>query len=39
MKKILFVLPTLTVGGLTKVLINLVNSLYKNKYDIYKYNI
>lgn len=35
MKKILFVLPTLTIGGMEKVLVNLVNSLNKDKYEIH----
>lgn len=35
MKKILFVLPTLTVGGMEKVLVNLVNLLHEDKYEIH----
>lgn len=35
MKKILFVLPTLTIGGMEKVLVNLVNSLDEDKYEIH----
>lgn len=34
MKKILIILPSLAVGGMEKVLINLVNELDENKYDI-----
>ncbi len=34
MKKILFVIPTLAHGGAEKVLVNLVNNLDKNKFDI-----
>ena len=33
-KKILFLIHTLQVGGAEKVLVNLVNNLDKNKYDI-----
>ena len=34
MKKVLIILPSLAVGGMEKVLINLVNELDENKYDI-----
>ena len=34
MKKILFLIPSLAHGGAEKVLVNLVNNLDKNKYDI-----
>ena len=34
MKKILFFIPTLGGGGAEKVLVNLVNNLDRNKYDI-----
>lgn len=34
MKKILFLIPTLAHGGAEKVLVNLVNNLDQNKYDI-----
>ncbi len=34
MKKILFMIPNLSVGGAEKVLVNLVNNLDKNKFDI-----
>lgn len=34
MKKILIILPSLAIGGVEKVLINLVNELDTNKYDI-----
>lgn len=34
MKKLLIVMPTLTIGGMEKVLINLVNSLPSSRYDI-----
>lgn len=34
MKKILFLIPTLDHGGAEKVLVNLVNNLDPNKYDI-----
>ena len=34
MKKILFMIPTLAHGGAEKVLVNLVNNMDKNKYDI-----
>ena len=34
MKKILFFIPTLGQGGAEKVLVNLVNNLDKNKYDV-----
>lgn len=34
MKKILIILPSLAVGGMEKVLINLVNSLPKEEYTI-----
>ena len=34
MKKILFFIPTLGGGGAEKVLVNLVNNLDKEKYDI-----
>ncbi|WP_370839409.1 glycosyltransferase [Intestinibacter bartlettii] len=34
MKKILFLIPNLMHGGAEKVLVNLVNNLNKNKYDI-----
>lgn len=34
MKKILFFIPNLSVGGAEKVLVNLVNNMDKNKFDI-----
>ena len=34
MKKILFMIPNLSVGGAEKVLVNLVNNLDKSKFDI-----
>lgn len=34
MKKILFLIPNLNDGGAEKVLVNLINNLDKNKYDI-----
>lgn len=34
MKKILFLIPNLSVGGAEKVLVNLVNNMDKSKYDI-----
>lgn len=34
MKKILFLIPTLRTGGAEKVLVDLVNALPKNKYEI-----
>ena len=34
MKKILFFIPNLMHGGAEKVLVNLVNNLDKEKYDI-----
>lgn len=34
MKKILFLIPNLSVGGAEKVLVNLVNNMDKNKFDI-----
>ena len=34
MKKILFLIPNLMYGGAERVLVNLVNNLDKNKYDI-----
>lgn len=34
MKKLLFIIPTLSHGGAEKVLVNLVNNLDKNKFDI-----
>ena len=34
MKKVLIVAPSLAIGGMEKVLINLVNSLSEEKYDI-----
>lgn len=34
MKKVLFMIPTLDHGGAEKVLVNLVNNLDKNKFDI-----
>ena len=34
MKKILFFIPTLAHGGAEKVLVNLVNNLDNNKFDI-----
>lgn len=34
MKKILFFIPNLSVGGAEKVLVNLVNNLDRNKFDI-----
>lgn len=34
MKKILFMIPNLSVGGAEKVLVNLVNNMDKNKFDI-----
>lgn len=34
MKKVLFLIPTLAHGGAEKVLVNLVNNLDQNKYDI-----
>lgn len=34
MKKVLIILPSLAVGGVERVLINLVNELDQNKYDI-----
>lgn len=34
MKKILFLIPNLSVGGAEKVLVNLVNNLDRNKFDI-----
>lgn len=34
MKKVLFLIPTLAHGGAEKVLVNLVNNLDKNKYDV-----
>ncbi len=34
MKKILFLIPTLAHGGAEKVLVNLVNNLDKEKYDV-----
>ena len=34
MKKLLIVAPSLAIGGMEKVLINLVNSLSEEKYDI-----
>ena len=34
MKKILFFIPNLMHGGAEKVLVNLVNNLDKDKYDI-----
>lgn len=34
MKKILFFIPNLSIGGAEKVLVNLVNNLDKNKFDI-----
>lgn len=34
MKKILFLIPNLCAGGAEKVLINLVNNMDKNKYDV-----
>lgn len=34
MKKILFMIPDLSVGGAEKVLVNLVNNMDKSKYDI-----
>ena len=33
-KKILFLIPNLSYGGAERVLVNLVNNLNKNKYDI-----
>ena len=34
MKKILFLIPTLAHGGAEKVLVNLVNNLDQEKYDV-----
>lgn len=34
MEKVLFLIPTLSYGGAEKVLVNLVNNLDKNKFDI-----
>lgn len=34
MKKILFLIPNLSVGGAEKVLVNLVNNMDKNRFDI-----
>ena len=34
MKKVLFFIPNLSVGGAEKVLVNLVNNMDKNKFDI-----
>ena len=34
MKKILFLIPNLSVGGAEKVLVNLVNNMDKEKFDI-----
>lgn len=34
MKKVLFLIPTLAHGGAEKVLVNLVNNLDKDKYDV-----
>ena len=34
MKKILFLIPNLSVGGAEKVLVNLVNNMNKEKFDI-----
>lgn len=34
MKKVLFFIPNLSVGGAEKVLVNLVNNMDKSKYDI-----
>lgn len=34
MKKVLFMIPTLSVGGAEKVLVNLVNNMDKTKFDI-----
>lgn len=34
MKKVLFFIPNLMHGGAEKVLVNLVNNLDRNKYDI-----
>lgn len=34
MKKILFMIPNLSVGGAEKVLVNLVNNMNKDKFDI-----
>lgn len=34
MKKVLFIIPTLSYGGAEKVLVNLVNNLDKRKFDI-----
>ena len=33
-KKVLFLIHTLQVGGAEKVLVNLVNKMDKNKFDI-----
>ena len=35
--KVLFFIPNLMHGGAEKVLVNLVNNLDKNKYDITNY--
>ena len=34
MKKILFFIPNLSVGGAEKVLVNLVNNMDRSKFDI-----
>ena len=34
MKKVLFLIPTLGQGGAEKVLVNLVNNMDKEKFDI-----
>ena len=34
MKKVLFFIPNLSVGGAEKVLVNLVNNMDKNIFDI-----